>query len=1192
MKPKNTINKVLLTGPVLVLFLLLNACSSQKMDSVPETESERFAESLQTAPILVADPTHRNIALNRPAEHSSSWNYNLTAQLLTDGIIDPYPPLWIKTENSRQGLTPKEEREYPFDRHPMTGTRLDGRKSWIKLESNLLAGIGIIDSLSISGSLTYDETKPKGWKIILSASERGIHFEPLIELSGIDYPGNNSPDIRSREGNSNYRIFNEGVKLKIPARSLHYRLDFVCESALTWNITEIEFFYRERRNNIGGPYAFSSAWKSEGSKNEWVSVDLGKRCPIDSVLLFWVNPAADFSIELSNDGTKWNSIQRIENNRSDTSRIRMPANTYGQYARILMTRPVDPGGYALHEVEIYGEGAPKPKARPNPPVDENGRLFLSGGKWKVQRSTLVEGTAWEIAQAGYDDSKWIPATVPGTILMSYCNAGILPDPNFSDNQLMISESFFYSDFWYRNEFQLPKSFTREKTWLHFDGINWKADVFLNGEKLGRIEGAFQRTKYEISQLLKPGQSNYLAVKIMKNDHPGYTKEQTRLTPQSNGGELGADNPTFHASVGWDWMPTIRGRNTGIWNDVYLTQSGPVTLEHPFVYFDLPLPDTSFALINLELFAQNGSNESISGTLKGSIGAVHFDYPVRLEAGKQQKIVLNADKIPELKMMNPILWWPNGYGNPHLYEVQLLFRTDNGIVSDELRFKTGIREMNYSEENGILNLYINGRRFSGRGGNWGFSESNLKYRSLEYDIAVNYHKDMHFTLIRNWVGQTADEEFFEACDRHGIMIWQDFWLANPVDGPNPFSHALFRMNALDFVRKIRNHPSLALYCGRNEGNPPPELDAQLKSLVGEYHPGLRYIAHSARGEVSGYGPYRAMPPDYYFRERALPTLHSEMGMPNMVNKESLIKMLPDTALWPQNRLWGIHDFCLKGAQGAESFNHLIDTIFGPVVTLDEWIRLAQYVNYQGYRAMFEAQSKHRAGLLLWMSHPAWPSMVWQTYDYYFDPTAAYFGCKKGSEPLHIQWNAYTDSIEVMNTSFRNGTGLTARIEVFNLDGSQKFSESIPFNSREDSRLILAPHPRPQGLSEVYFLRLRIEKGKQILRENLYWRALNGIDLSAVQNVPPVKLNQNTIRERKLGKWLLTTTLENPSPHPALMARLKVVGEQSGERILPALFSDNYLTLLPGTKTRIEMEVNERDTRGELPVVVVDGINIEQ
>ena len=311
----------------------------------------------------------------------------------------------------------------------------------------------------------------------------------------------------------------------------------------------------------------------------------------------------------------------------------------------------------------------------------------------------------------------------------------------------------------------------------------------------------------------------------------------------------------------------------------------------------------------------------------------------IESSTSKLVVLDPVSHPSLHIENPILWWPKGYGKPNLYYMELSFITDNGI-SDKTSFKSGIREMTFDESNDILNIYINGRRFIGRGGNWGFPDSNLKYRGREYDIAVAYHADMNFTMIRNWVGQTGDDEFYEACDHHGIMVWQDLWLANPVDGPNPNDPDMFIVNAEDFVKRIRNHPSIGLYCGRNEGNPLDDIDIPLRTIITELHPGLHYISNSSMGVVSGGGPYRALPVRDYFLLYGFNKFHSERGMPNVMTWESLKQTLPENAIWPQNNIWGIHDYCLESAQGAASFNQMIENGFGAPSDAKQFTELAQ------------------------------------------------------------------------------------------------------------------------------------------------------------------------------------------------------------------------------------------------------------
>jgi hypothetical protein len=1144
------------------------------------------------SPTMKIDSTnYRNLALYRPVYQSSSYNYNLTGQLVTDGIKESQLPGWIVTTTSSSGIVQRNERETVLDRHNATRKSLEGSRAWLQIEMAGNNFIPDLDSINITGNLLVDSLLVQHWDINIQGSQNGLQWKKLGTVGGDKLPGDSTTGPWRRYSPPNLRILNYPFKLDTLAHYKFYRLEVNSPNAKSWTISEFAMFRNGKHAVIGGPYDFTSVWMSAGSKEEWVYVDLGAECSCDRIVLNWIHRAAEGSIQISDDATRWKDIAPLpqHSGRVDDVKLNNPAG--GRYIRVLMNRSESTDGYILSELEVYGTGGPIAYAHPQASLRKDGKMDLAGGAWRLQRESQVNADGETLSRPGYNDNNWIIATVPATVLVSYLNIGALPDPNFGDNQLSISDSYFYSDFWYRDEFVAPASYKGKQMFLNFDGVNWKAEIYLNGKKLGKIEGAFTHGHFNITDILLPGVKNVLAVRIKKNDTPGFVKEQTKFSHDANGGELGADNPTFHASVGWDWIPTIRGRNTGIYNNVYLSATGPVTIEDPFVSTDLPLPDISTTDIAIELTLHNHLSKQTQGTLRTKFGALTIEQPVTLGASETKTIHLNPSTHSLLRIKNPKLWWPNGYGEQNLYNVEIEFISADGHQSDVKSFKTGIRKMSYSEENGTLNIWVNGRRLIARGGNWGFSESMLRYRAREYDIAVRYHKEMNFTMIRNWVGQTADDAFYEACDRYGIMVWQDFWLANPLDGPNPNDNVMFMQNVEDFVKRIRNHPSIGLYCGRNEGNPPEVIDSAIRKILLQIHPDVHYISHSSSGGVSGGGPYRAMPEKFYFEKRATEKLHSEMGMPNMVSYESLKQMIPDSALWPIDRLWGVHDFNLESAQYGLSFIQQMNDNFGPVNNLKEWLSIAQWVNYQGYRAMFEAQSKNRMGMLLWMSHSAWPSMVWQTYDYYFEPTAAYFACKKANEPLHIQYNPLTDSIEVVNYSNPDCAGITAILEILNSDGTLKLKKDIVIDCPEDHTVRCFKIEYPDGLSSVYFIKIILEKGDRLLSENLYWRGLKEGDLKAVRTLPKIKLGINTKVRSENNHWYLTTAMINNSNQPVLMVKLNVVGEKSRERLLPVIYSDNFVTLMPGEKRIINMELQDADTHGEKPDIEVEGWNTQ-
>ncbi len=1165
-------------------------------------------------PGMKIDAIHyRNLALHRAAYQSDAYDYNLTAQLITDGIIDTKLPGWIVASTNSQGILPRDGREHGFDRNS-SSQQFDGPNAWFQVQMAGNYKVPSIDSFRIVGSMTADTLAPKPWAITVSGSYDGLKWDELEKVSGsTSLPGIElSVGFRPSAGQKSTaqqialtrrfsvikrQSLNYTFKFSQPVRYKYYRINTDDPNAKGWSVNYLSMYSNGQAAPIGGPYNFTSAWKSGGSSTEWVYVDLGAICSFNKIKLYWISPAMQGSVQVSTDAVSWRNIAALPANGDKLTNVVLNSKIKGRFVRVLMTKPANPdNGYILSEMEVFGTGGPLPVAHTQKTIHADGRLDLAGGAWKVQRASQVKANGLALSAPLFDDRQWLIATVPATTLVSYLNAGAVPEPNFGDNNMFISDSYFYDDFWYRDVFTTPSFYKDKRVFLNFAGINWKADIYLNGHSIGRIDGAFIRGKFDVTDLLVAGGKNVLAVRVIKNETPGFPTEQNRNSTDANGGELGADNPTFHASIGWDWIPTIRGRNTGIWNDVYLSPSGPVTIEDPLLTTKLPLPDTTSASVSIQTILYNHSAKPVKGILKGKFGITGFDQAIALKPNEQITVSLNPTTNPSLILHHPALWWPNGYGNQNLYKVTLTFITDDGKQSDEKIFKTGIREMTYLDT-GNLKIWVNGKRFIARGGNMGFAEDLLRYRSREYDIAVGYHKEMNFNMIRNWVGQVADDAFFEACDKYGILIWQDFWLANPYDGPVPNHPDMFIDNLKDFVKRIRNHPSIGLYVGRNEGNPPPVIENAITNILPVLAPGIKYIPNSAAISVSGGGPYALRPLKSYFQNRAKPKLHSEMGMPDLMSYESFKLAMPDSAIWPQSRLWGVHDFTLQGAQNGTTFNATMEHAFGRIDGVKQWLSLAAWTEYQGYRAMFEAQSKNRMGLLIWMSHPSWPTLVWQSYDYYFEPTGAYFGAKKASEPLHIQWNPLNDSVEVVNYSSSNGAMLNAKLQVLDLQGKVKLTKQATIDCSMDSRVAVMPVTIPAELTGVYFVRLELTRGNDLVSRNEYCRGTlpdsSGDigDLSSVAQLPQVKLSAQTHALKAGRDWKITTKLYNHTAYTAFNVRLKVTGAKNGERILPVIYNNNYFTLFPGEERSIEMKVADADTRGEQPVVAVEGYNVK-
>lgn len=1184
--------------------LLLSGCSDVRTASEWFLRSDYYTRGIGVYPgspqedfspeLLPDEDQYRNLALLRTTYQSSAYDYNLTSQLLTDGIVIDRAPQYFDLQTA-EGSVPKREREWMIDGGPYSRNTVRGEEAFFLFSMHNYNKT--ISRAIVTGTLIYDDKAAQGgYEMTWEASNDGTTWTVLAVNKGAGLPGKarsgrvevNDPNKQTGTVYMPMRRLEETFDFTNTAAYASYRIRLRMKGAYEWTFHEVEFSNADGAVDLKPSQFFTSTWMSATAGEEWVSVDLGSHSEFDKVILHWVNKAVKGRIQTSDDAQTWTDAAPLPGGEGLTDEIAVRGKA--RYVRVCMDRSADGGRYILSELEVMGRGGLLPRAVAMPEA-AGGRLTLSGGGWQLQRASEVQAGGVEIASPAYKAEGWVTATVPGTVLTSYKNVGALADPNYADNQLMISESFFNSNFWYRNEFQLPQSFKRDRVFLNFDGINWKANVYLNGKQVGRLEGAFIRGKFDVTDCVKEG-TNVLAVEIIKNAHIGAIKEKNKQSTDFNGGILGADNPTFHATIGWDWIPTMRGRNIGIWNDVFLTTTGKVTVQDPYVQTQFALPDTTHARLTAEVVVKNHDGKDVSGVLQGRVGDLTFEQPVQLKAGEERTVVFDADRFPQLQVKNPRLWWPNGYGTPYLYDANFTFKVGEE-VSDARDFKVGIRQMTFNEDGGVLNLYVNGRRFIGRGGNWGFSESNLNYRGREYETAVAYHADMNFTMLRNWVGMIGDEELYDACDKYGIMIWQDFWLANPADGPNPYYPDMFIANAEDYVKRIRSHASIGLYCGRNEGFPPETIDKALRRIVKEEHPGMHYISSSADDVVSGHGPYRMLPAKTYFTlETGNDKFHSERGMPNVLTYESFLRTYSPEGIWPQSDQWGMHDYTLEGAQGATSFNEIIATGYGQPESAKEFADLAQWVNYDGHRSLFESRSKNRMGLLMWMSHSCWPSMVWQTYDYYFEPTAAYFAIKKASEPLHIQWNPATDEVEVVNYHAGLRLGLKARVQVLNMDATVAWEKEVSVDSREDTTEKCIKLEFPDGLSQVHFIKLTLEENGKAVSENFYHRSKVENNYQALKQLPKVSLRAQTQYDKgDDGEWKAEITVENRSDAPALMVRLNIVGDKDGKQFLPIFYSDNYFALLPGETKVVRVHWKDVDTRGNAPLLKVSGYNVE-
>ena len=585
------------------------------------------------SPSLAPDhSTYRNIALLRSAFASSSHDYNLVAQLATDGLVSDKQPQYLNL-STPEGDVPRREREWMIDEGPYSRNTFTGGDTYFQFTlANYSKAAG---KLSLVGTVVYDDKVSKGgYEIICQGSNDGQNWTEIGKLSGSGLPGKalsyrvpvTDPNKQTDQTTTMpVRKLNETITFDKEVTYSAYRVLLKMAGAHDWVFTEANFLDRDGLVEMKPSQFFNSAWMSATAGEEWLYVDLGSRSEFDKVNLHWINKAVKGKIQVSDDAKQWKDAAELPGGDGLNDEITLNDKLQARYVRVLMQEPANGSRYILSEMEVMGKGGLVARPVASPAVSK-GEMNLSGGNWRLQRASEVNASGEEISTPEFKPENWIVATVPGTVLSSYKNIGAIADPNYADNQLQVSESFFWSNFWYRDEFEVPEGFKQDRLFLNFDGINWKANVYLNGKKLGRIEGAFMRGKFDVTDVVAPGK-NVEAVEIIRNNHIGAIKEKNKQSTDFNGGILGADNPTFHATIGWDWIPTVRGRNIGIWNDVFLTSTGKVTVADPLVTSVLPLPDTTSATLTAEVIVKNHDANTVNGTLEGKVGNITFQKPV-------------------------------------------------------------------------------------------------------------------------------------------------------------------------------------------------------------------------------------------------------------------------------------------------------------------------------------------------------------------------------------------------------------------------------------------------------------------------------------------------------------------------------------------------------------------------------------
>jgi exo-1,4-beta-D-glucosaminidase len=857
---------------------------------------------------------------------------------------------------------------------------------------------------------------------------------------------------------------------------------------------------------------------------------------------------------------------------------------------------------------------------------------LSSG-WKMMPSDKLNNISENTISTGdFDDASWYEAVVPGTVMGSLASKKVIDDPYFGINMQKMDAGQFNQPWWYRKSFDLTRADIGKKVALRFNGINYRADLYVNGSKVaGKDEfaGAFRMFTFDITPYVKEGR-NTLALKLWQHADGEY-------------------------SIGFvDWNPHPIDRNMGIFREVFLEVNDGITIRSPYVYSKVNKETLKDAELFIQADLANSGKESVSGTVKVDYSLGTLEKKVQIKPGETLTCVFNPDEFPQLKVKNVNLWWPNGMGKPDLYKIKVEFVKGSRVL-DKAEKDYGIREVrSYLDKNKNRAFDINGRFLLIKGGGW-TDDLLLQDTKESVEAQLRYVKQMNMNCIRLEGFWGKDENLYDLCDQYGILVmvgWSCHWeweeyLLKPADekygGPVSAEDIdLISKSFFDQMMWLRNHPSIYVWMTGSDKLPAPDLEKKYVAMLAKYDPSRSYItsaggAHTEDNkiiasvplvsEISGptgmkmLGPYDFTPPVYWFTDTELGGGYGfnteTCPGPSIPPAASLKRMLPPESLWPiDKKYWEFHT-------GRNQFTTLdryrkaLSSRYGESKSLEEFAYKSQVSNYEVMRPMFEAFVAHKpvsTGLIQWKLNSAWPDLIWQLYDTYLEPNGSFYAVRKACTPLHAIYRYGFDDIYLGNEDLSDADGLTVKIRAYDINSKEIFTDLWTGSVKSNESKFIYKLPAIKGLTSVWFLDLRIyDRNARELDNSIYWLSLKKdildydaakklpwafytptkqfADYTALDRLPKVKpeLTYSFAKDDQFGE--VTLKIKNPSATIAFCLYLDLVASASDNPILPVFWDDNYVTLLPGEERTYTAKYFIRDGGAEKPVVKVNGWNVD-
>ena len=850
-------------------------------------------------------------------------------------------------------------------------------------------------------------------------------------------------------------------------------------------------------------------------------------------------------------------------------------------------------------------------------------------QWKMIKAGDATDPGEKISLSNYATTNWMPAIVPGTVLNSLVYNQKYPEPYYGINNKIesklipdISETGrdFYT-YWFRTDFTVPQSFKGKTVWLQLDGINYRAEVWVNGNLLSTMNGMFIQDYIDVTDFVKIGGKNGLAIKVYPVDVPGSAKPKSwgAAGEFHNGGNgnIGL-NTTMLMTVGWDFtfMDGIRDRNTGIWKNISLYATGRVALRHPFVKSELRKPDYDQAreTVSVEIINPSTSNRVISCKVKGEIVGenITFEKTFRLMRGEEKTATFSPEEFPQLIINSPKLWWPVNKGPQNLYDLKLTVSVD-GKDCDSVKTRFGIREIVSDRKTPDKSrvFYVNGKRLFIRGTNW-IPEAMLRTSDERTYAELRYSRQSGVNLLRMWGGGIAESDyFFQLCDELGLLVWQEFWMTG--DTRHPHDKGLYMSNVESTVKRIRNHPSLAYYVASNESTEvtgTPELLNKLDGTRG-------FQMQSECEGVHDGSPYKQVNPMQHYENTASPRgsrvdgFNPEYGAPTLPTVEILREMMDEKDLWPINKeVWDYLDgngFHLMTTMYTDLVNN-----YGKSSSIDEFAQKGQLLGAINSKSIWEVWNYNKldygdrfcSGLLFWYHNCSMPQVASRMWDWSLEPTASLYHTANSLEPLHAQFDYLKNTVSVVNDYYREFKNYKVIAQVYDINSKKVFEESAVVNLPSDGVVNDALTIRfPENISQVHFIKLILkdENGKDV-SSNFYWRSNDKYEGSKTLTGPAAsgfedlsKLKQAKVKltykvREDDNNYFVDITLRNTSGQIAFFNQLQFLNSKMSP-IRPSFYTDNFFSLMPGEKKTVTIET----AKGKLKdgaVLALKGWNINK